>query len=308
MSKVLITGITGFLGSHIAEILIQNDFKVIGLKREGSSTARCVEFYHGVEWVDLDDDNVWMDLVVEMKPSIIIHTAWIGVAAEERNDLFTQAKNITFLTELLMLAKKLQICKFINLGSQAEYGKIDGIIDEESPANPSTAYGSIKIVSLQIFKAFCNQNDINWIWLRVFSVFGERESVNWLIPSVICKIQNGNEMDFTPGLQRYAYLYVRDFANIILRVVTSSVESGVYNISSNEALTLKEIIQRIKDKLKPEFRLNFGSLPYREDQSMHIQGDISKLEQQLGHLSFTKLDLALNKTLDHYISTYKHQE
>ncbi|SMO61326.1 NAD-dependent epimerase/dehydratase family protein [Solitalea koreensis] len=302
MLRVLITGATGFIGSHIADSLVKSNYEVIALKRENSDCWRCEEINDKIKWINLDEEGQWKKVVIRYNPEVFIHSAWIGVEAHERDNIKTQIKNIDFLTDLLEIAKELKIRKFVNLGSQAEYGCIDGKVNESFNANPTTTYGSVKLASLEIFKTFCIQHNINWVWLRLFSFFGEKECRNWLIPALIQRMQESNEMDFTPGLQKYAYLYVKDLGEITNRMISQPIDSGIYNVSSNQAITLKVLIEKIRDKIAPTFKLNFGALSYRENQSMHIEGDSSKLINQLGEIQLTDFDQALNSTIEYYIS------
>ena len=301
MNKVLITGITGFLGSHIAENLIASNIAVIGLKRRNSDIWRCKGFEDAVHWVDIDEEGLYEKELSAMDFDTVIHGAWIGVASDLRNDWGEQSKNISFLLSLLEISKNAGASKFIFLGSQAEYGSFNGKINEDYPANAVNAYAGVKLACLELVKTFCLTNNMNWIWLRLFSFFGEKENSNWLIPSLIRLMKVGNQMDFTKGEQKYAYLYVKDFATIMNSLVTSSVQSGIYNVSSSESRTIKSLIEEIRDYVNPNFVLNFGALPYRVNQSMHMEGDSEKLFSQIGKINSTDFRKALVTTLEYYI-------
>ena len=301
MHKVLITGITGFLGSHVAESLISNNIQVIGLKRKDSNIWRCEEFKDKIQWVDIDEKGLFVDELKKYSFDTVIHGAWIGVESNTRNDWNEQSKNIPFLVSLLEVIKIVDVKKFIFLGSQAEYGNIDGKISEDYKPNALNAYAGIKLACLEIVKAFCETNDINWIWLRLFSLFGEKENQNWLIPSLIASMLTDEQMDFTPGEQKYAYLYVKDYTSIMNKIVTMSIESGVYNVSSNQTRTIKSLVEDIRDYINPKFILNFGALNYRDNQSMHIEGNIMKLSSQIGEIELTDYKKALYNSLNYYL-------
>lgn len=143
MRKVLITGVTGFLGSQIAESLIRTGTHVIGLKRPSSDLWRCKDFQNDVEWVDHQER--YQSVLIEKKPDTIIHSAWIGVEAKDRDNWGMQSQNVNFLIDLLEIAKKAEVKKVIFLGSQAEYGIINGDAREDSIPIANTAYGSIKL-------------------------------------------------------------------------------------------------------------------------------------------------------------------
>lgn len=303
MNKVLITGITGFLGSHIAENLIASNIKVVGLKRKSSDTWRCKEFEDAVHWVDIDEDGLYEKELSSMDFDTVIHGAWIGVESDLRNNWGEQSKNISFLLSLLEISKNAGASKFIFLGSQAEYGSFNGKISEDYPANALNAYAGVKLACLELVKTFCLTNHMDWIWLRLFSFFGEKENSNWLIPSLIRSMKTESQMDFTKGEQKYAYLYVKDFATIMNSVIASPVQSGIYNVSSSESRTIKSLIEEIRDYVNPNFVLNFGALPYRENQSMHMEGNSEKLFSQIGKINPTDFKRALVDTLDYYIKT-----
>lgn len=301
---VLITGITGFIGSHIAELFVKKNIQVIGLKRQTSDTWRCKDIESKIIWVDIDEKGEFKEELAQYSFEIIVHSAWIGVDSNSRDDWKQQSKNLPFLISLLEVAKKASVKKFIFLGSQAEYGNIEGKISEKRKPNALNAYASIKLASLEIVKTYCELNSINWIWLRLFSLFGEKENQNWLIPSLVQKMHTTSHMDFTPGNQKYAYLFVNDFAEIMKKVITVPIKSGIYNISSNETRTIKSLVEDIRDYVNPEFILNFGVLKYRDNQSMHLEGDITKLISQIGDFEFTDFNIALHKSLNHYLNKY----
>ena len=78
-------------------------------------------------------------------------------------------------------------------------------------------------------------------------------------------------------------MYVGDLARIIGKTVEVDISSGIYNISSANAISLLELSNKILELIKPaESQINFGAIPYRPNQSMHIQGSNSKLEKELG--------------------------
>ena len=297
--NILLTGATGFLGSQIADILVNNDIKLIALKRKNSDCYRCNSFNNKIDWVDIDVEGYWKEKVINLRPTHIIHSAWIGVKAHERNDIKNQVQNISFLSDLLEISRVIKLTEFISFGSQAEYGILNSKVSENIIVNPVSLYGATKVASQQIIKTFCNSNKINWIWLRLFSFIGENENNNWLIPSLIDKIIKDEVINMTPGEQKYSYMFVKDFALIILKIINSNVESGIYNVSGDELISLKELVDLIGKKLNLSPKINWGALPYRLNQSMHIEGNTSKLRNQIGKYKLTSISDTLDRIIFH---------
>jgi len=307
MSKsILITGITGFLGSHIAEKFLAEGFNVIGLKRINSDTWRNSEYLNSINWINIDEPD-WKSKVIHFNPSIILHAAWNGVTSYSRDNLATQMENMTILAELLEVAKKISVIKFVALGSQAEYGKLDSTVHELQPLNPDNIYGITKTLAQQLLQCYCELNNINWFWLRVFSVFGEKESEQWLIPSVIKKVlSKDKELKLSAGSQQYAYMYCKDFANsVCMLICKKSLESGIYNISGANAKSLKSIINQIVHlSNNQEIDLKFGALPLRYNQSSFIEGSMNKFFTKVGKVSYTPFEMALEKTIAYYSTQF----
>jgi nucleoside-diphosphate-sugar epimerase len=301
---ILITGITGFLGSHLGKLLIENNYQVIATRRTVSNLKNCVEYQEQIEWINIDEDN-WKEQIIALQPKTILHVAWIGVSAIDRDDWKQQSKNLFFLQDVLYIAKQSDTQKIIGLGSQAEYGFIDAVVSEPHPLKPTTAYGAVKIISSQLLKNFCVDHNIKWYWLRVFSVFGEKEGTGSLLPDVIQTIaaKQVKKMAFTPGEQQYAYLYIKDFINAIKKVIVNQNNScGVYNISSTQPTSLKMITTFIRDIIDPDFILEFGSLPYRQNQSMLIAGDVTLFNKVFGCLEETNFEEGIKNTINYYTS------
>ena len=163
-----------------------------------------------------------------------------------------------------------------------------------------------KVAALDIVRAFCEINQIEWYWFRLFPLFGPHESDQWLIPSLIKNIFTQESMDFTPGEQKLPYLYVGECAKAIKAAITADGHSGVYNICSDNPLALKELVARIRDKVRPDFKLNFGAFPYRYGQSMYMEGDTTALRRNIYNIVTSDFEQRLSETIDYYIRKYSN--
>ena len=299
---ILLTGASGFIGSHIAEHLIANDYIVIAVKRETSNLSRCNDFKDEIIWINFETFQENIEDIRLRSPEILIHAAWGGVKSSDREDWTEQANNLSLLTEMLRLSKELSIKKIIALGSQAEYGQFNDPIDETHLCEPYSAYGCLKNCASQVLQCFAKENNMQWYWLRLFSVFGPREEKKWLIPSVINNLLNHTEMKLTACQQEYDYLYVKDFAKSIQTIIEHSEDySGIYNLSTGYANKLADIIHFLELKISSKQKiLNIGAIPYRPNQVMKMVGNPAKFQATFRQRPEYQIEDALSETIDFY--------
>ena len=276
--KILITGGTGFIGSHIIRAAVAAGHEVIALRREKSPLTRCADFLEQVQWLDHAAPG-WATAAVAAQPAVIIHSAWAGVTAAERADWKLQAVNLSLFSDLLHIASNVNLKQFIGLGSQAEYGPINGRVNEDYPCRPDTAYGATKLACLDLLAGFARQRQMAFAWLRLFSIYGPDEGEQWFISSLIRQLQLGQPPQLSSCEQRYDYLHVHDLAAGLLAVLRQPEKSGVFNLSSNTALPLKQVVQLIQKYTNCPVAPVFGALPYRSGQSMHLEGDSTRFNQ-----------------------------
>ena len=275
--KILVTGGTGFIGSHIVRTAVSAGHEVIALRREKSNLSRCGDFEKQVTWLNQDTPD-WSQRTIAEKPAVIIHSAWTGVSAAERADWKLQATNLALFTDLLHIAGTVSLRQFVAFGSQAEYGPINGRVDETQPCHPDTAYGATKLAALTLLEGFARQNKMAYVWLRLFSIYGPGEGDQWLISSLIRQMKLGLSPQLSGCEQRYDYLHVQDLAEALLAVLRQPQKSGVFNLSSNASLPLKQVVQLIKKFTGRRVESAFGALPYRLGQSMHMEGDSTRFK------------------------------
>ena len=301
--KVFLTGATGFIGSFLAKHLIDEGHELLCLKRETSDLFRLETYKDSINWVNTSED--WKNAFKAFCPEIVYNLAWDGVSASDRVKWDKQVHNIVLQQELLDLADECGVKKIVGTGSQSEYGEFEDKIDETYPVNPKTAYAASKVAALVTMKSFCEIHGIDWYWFRLFPLFGPYESDRRLLPSLIKNICTTGYMDLTPGKQKLAYLYVGECAKAIASPINVEGYSGVYNICSDELFSLKELVTMVRDKINPDFKLNFGAQPYRYGQCMYMEGDTSKLRKNLYELKTDDFNQRLDETIAYYLNLYK---
>lgn len=289
--KVLITGATGFLGSHLCDFLVKEGHQVFATYRSLSSFDRCKAFKEEVVWINLDNNEL-DEKLKNIELDLFVHAAWAGVGAKERDDWELQLSNFNFSRSMIDLAIKCNAKKIVCLGSQAEYGKHNSKTTENHTPDPDEAYGAIKLLTMRYLKEIASKENIEWYWLRIFSIIGENENNSWLLSHVTERLLCDKPIDLTEGKQIYDYLYINDFIDSFSKIIYCQDNfSGIYNICSGKPTQIKRLLQMTAKKLsKPQSLLKFGALPYRPNQSMYVVGSINKFEMRFGPQKISDLN------------------
>lgn len=306
--KVLLTGATGFVGSYLLELLLNNNHQVQVLLRPESQTWRITHLlsHHNISLLygDLNDitESSFKNNIKSFGPEAIIHLAWQGVGNKDRNDT-KQLVNIQQSIDLVRLAKDLNIKTFIGLGSQAEYGPCSNIISEQQPTLPTTCYGVAKLSTSLVLQELCEKFNIRYAWLRLFSSYGPKDNDSWLIPYLVNSFKNNISPDLTKCEQLWDYIHVADVASAIYSVLISSQANGRFNLGSGQANKLMDIVIYIKNKVNPNIQVNIGVVPYRPDQVMHLEADISKIKKHTKWMPQKDLYQGLDETVEWFCQT-----
>lgn len=278
--RCLVTGGTGHLGSYLVRLLLEQGCQVAVLVRPTGNPWRIKEVFHRLQIITGDlvaMDEAAVD-VRKFAPEVVFHLGWYGVGSSYRNDPAQIMQNLDGSLKLLQLACESCCQRWVYLGSQAEYGFFEGVLDEDLPLRPVTAYGITKLSVGLLSQKLCETYNIGFTWLRLLATYGPMDDPKHLIPYVILTLLRGQKPVLTQGEQRWDYLYVEDAAGAIWQAATAPDAQGIFNLGAGKADTVKSIVLRIRDLIDPDLPLNFGEVPYRSDQIMHLQADISRLQ------------------------------
>ena len=297
--RVLITGATGFVGSFVLRrLLADGRHEVAALIRDSADPWRIVDVLACVSRIeaDLGDLGPAEGRILDFAPEAVLHLAWTGVSALTRDDP-AQVAEVARTLALVRVAARAGARHWIGLGSQAEYGPREGPTDEEAPTRPVSLYGIAKLSAGLVARHQCAAAGLRFAWLRLFSTYGPMEGPDWLLPGLIRRLLRGERPALTAGEQRYDYLYVEDAAEAICRTALAPTASGLFNLGSGRAVRLRDLIERVRDLVDPRLPLEFGAVPYRDGQVMHLQAETSRLRDAIGWSPAIGLDEGLRRTL-----------
>ncbi len=281
-SHVVITGATGFIGAAILAELLARGTRVTALLRAESDLSRLTTLrgFETLRYSRLRDPDL-VKTLGHSKPDVFIHCGWRGVGGSERNEAFQITENLPVALEAVELAAATGCRQWIGLGSQAEYGNQNCRVSEEAPLRPTSLYGKAKLAAGVAALALCEARCMTGVWLRVFSTYGPGDGLHWFIPYVIHEFLAGRVPQLTRCEQLWDYLYVTDAARAVVALADGAA-GGVFNLGSGSAHPLKDYIKAIRSELGAAIEPAYGVVPYRPDQVMHLEADVTKLHAATG--------------------------
>ena len=213
---------------------------------------------------------------------LFFHAAWDKTAAGGRDDTDVQLNNIEYTLDAVRLAKSWGASGFVGLGSQAEYGLLNGKADGDTPTDPTSGYGIAKYSAGKMAALLCKQLGIRFCWSRIFSVYGEHDRDHTLIMYLIRTMLNGGSPELTKCEQMWDYIYTEDAARALLAIGLHGIDGRTYPIGSGECRSLTEYVIDVRDSIDPGIELRFGVRDYYPHQQMFLCADIKELTANTG--------------------------
>lgn len=298
MKKVIITGPTGAIGIALIKRLIQEKVYVLAVCRKGSKRIANIPSSPFVEIVECNlDELLTLSDKRQNTYDIFYHFGWDATFGEGRNDMYLQNSNIKYTLDAVEVAKILGCSVFIGAGSQAEYGRVEGILHSDTPTFPENGYGIAKLCAGQMSRIKCRQYKIRHIWTRILSVYGPYDGEKTMIMSTIEKLLKKEKPVLTKGEQQWDYLYSKDAANMLFELHEKGKDGFIYCLGSGIAKPLLEYIIQIREIIDRNLPLGVGEIPYSENQVMHLCADISPLIKDTGYQCQYTFDKGIEETI-----------
>lgn len=299
MKRVIISGATGAIGSALIENLLCNNVEILIISRKNSKRLSVIPKNRliSIKYCDLDEyKNLQND--TGKTYDVFYHFAWSGTFGDSRNDMYVQNKNVDYSLDAVALAKRFGCHTFIGAGSQAEYGRVEGVLTPSTPVFPENGYGIAKLCAGQMTREYAHQLGLKHIWVRILSIYGPHDGTHTMVMSTITKLKNGEEAKFTKGEQLWDYLYSGDAAEAFRLLGKKGVDGKTYVLGGGSAKPLCEYINIIGECLEAKQLLRIGDLPYSDRQVMHLCADITELKRDTGWFPQTRFLDGIKKILN----------
>ena len=266
--RILISGITSFLGINTGKALLKKGHEVYGIIRPNSKNKERLKGEKGIQLLSLNmesfllwekeqgreaESNITRDShaiakgislpsLAELHFDVVLHFAWDGVGSLGRSDVATQEKNLAMSKAFFSWAKAHGIKRFFFAGSQAEMGR--GTREDPLPASP---YGEKKLAFSEY--GLKNHGDMEFIDLRIYSIYGKGDHERSLVKTLVRNTLKGRETELGLGNKIWNFMAEEDFARALAFLVDLDFQKrGAFTIDicSRESRLLSDYIKEIE--------------------------------------------------------------
>lgn len=299
MKRVIITGATGAIGNALIRDLVLQNIEVLVFIRADSERNRNIPEHPLVKKKICD-----LSQLAEVKNDtgkeydVFYHLAWAGALGSGRDDMYLQNKNVQYTLDAVGVAQRFGCKTFIGAGSQAEYGRYEGVLNSSVPTFPENGYGTAKLCAGLMSRIECRKYGMKHIWTRILSIYGPYDSEKTMVSSTIQKLLNGEKPSLTLCKQQWDYLYCDDAAKALILLAEKGIDGKTYCIGSGEVQSLRTYVEIIKNKINPNAELGIGEIAYGERQVMYLQADISELKQDTGFEPEMPFEVGIENTIE----------
>jgi nucleoside-diphosphate-sugar epimerase len=256
MSKVLITGASGFIGTNVLNVLKLKgyDIHAVFLNKSPLVSDKNVT-WHKSNLLDGDDIQ---RLFSQVQPTYLIHLAWCTT----QGSYWTDMANLDWLVNGINLARNFianggKRCIFGGTSAEYDWSFNQPLNEQSTPLQPIKLYGGSKLSLYWTLTKLFEQEHTGFVWTRFFNPFGEHEDQKRLIPKTCYRLLKGERISFDAARSLRDFLHVVDVGEAVVSVLESDV-NGPVNIGSGCAISVREVIATIADIYHAQDQIDFA--------------------------------------------------
>ena len=305
--RVLVAGGAGFIGSHIADRLIEEDVEVTVLDNmyagrpenlENCSRSRKFRFVRG----DVRRFSVVKRLVKDVD-AVFNDAAVVSVPRSLEEPLLANEVNVGGTLNLLKASVDSGVKRYVQASSASVYGNTETLpVSESLAVNPLSPYAVAELAAENYARVFCRAYGLETVCLRYFNVYGPRQTFSaysGAITIFLNKLSDGGRpLIFGDGEQTRDFVYVEDVVEANMLALNSAKAVGeAINIGTGVPNTINELVQRLQEKLGKQ-RLKPIYKSSRQGDVRNSYASIEKAKRMLGYRPKFSLEEGINKLVE----------
>lgn len=290
--KVLVTGATGFIGSHLCQRLLHREATVYGVSRYKQLSSN-----PSIQWVqgDVRSFDEMQQIFKRIQPDVVFHLAsYVSGSRSIDAVRSTLEHNLLSTVNLLTLMAEFGGRRIILAGSLEEPDAGDAPI-------PSSPYAAAKWSSSAYAQMFYQLYQVPIVNARIFMVYGPaQKDIKKLVPYVTLSMLQGQPPELSSGQRQIDWIYVDDLVDgLIATAQAPNVEGCTFELGSSTLTPIATIVERINQLIDPHIRPRFGALPDRPMEQVRA-AKINQSISKLGWKPKTSLQQGLMQTVEWY--------
>jgi len=293
LKTAVVTGVAGFIGSSLAEKLLKENFKVVGIdcftdyyskNIKKKNLTNCLKNEH---FTFIQKNILELDLepIIKNSQCLFHQAAQPGVRASWGSQFDTYVKdNILVTQKILESAKEVKTLeKIVMASSSSVYGNQEGkMIEESTLTKPISPYGATKLAAENLGNLYAENFDLPVISLRYFTVYGPRQRPDMAFSKFIRSNISNKEIEvFGDGNQIRDFTYISDIVEANILSMNSSSKSGIFNIGGGSTHSVNQILEMIKNITGNENIIKFK--PKQNGDVFKTESDIEKARKNLNY-------------------------
>ena len=315
MKKILITGVSGFAGSFLAEELLKNpENQVYGTTFSGTSLDKLPQLKDKIKAfpVDLLNKKTTQEIINEVRPDVIFHLAALTSPAESfEKPAEVMVNNIESELSVFEAVRKTNLsnCKILITSSAEIYGMVDPSdlpIDENTPLKPTSPYAVSKVAQDFLGLQYHLSYKFDIVRIRPFNHFGPRQSPSFVVSSFAKKIAEIEKGIKEPIMSvgnleaRRDFTDVRDIVRGYVLLSEKGIAGEVYNIGFGKSHKISDVLEKLLALSDKKIEVKVDPSLFRPSDIPDLYADNSKINNATGWEPKIQLEESLRDTLDYW--------
>lgn len=308
MKTAIVTGVAGFIGSHLAERLIKKNYKVIGIdcytdyyskKIKKDNLKNCFKSKNFI-FLEKDIMNLNLEPILRKADYLFHEAAQPGVRNSWGDEFKIYVKNNIMLTQkILESAKKVKhLKKIIMASSSSVYGNQKGtMIEDKTLPNPISPYGVTKYAAESLGNTYAKNYNLPVISLRYFTVYGPRQRPDMAFSRfILAALSNKPIIVYGDGNQTRDFTFVSDIIDANMSCIENNIDSDIINVGGGHIISINKVLNLLSEKIDKPINIHF--MKKQSGDVEHTNADIEKASKLLKY----KPQITVKEGLDYQIA------
>jgi dTDP-glucose 4,6-dehydratase len=307
MENIVVIGSNSFSGASFSDYALQQGARVLGLSRSAEPTPAFLPYkWHDqarfdFRQLDLNRDlPEIVDLLADVKPDYVVNFAaqsMVGESWQNPGDWF-MTNTVSTVKFHDALRKFAFLKRYVHVSTPEVYGRCSGFVDESHAFNPSTPYAVSRAAADLSLRTFHTAYGFPVVTTRAANVYGPGQQLYRIIPRTILFILLGRKLQLHGGgTSTRSFIHISDVSDATWRIMREGRNGDTYHISTDEVVSIRELVERICTKLDVAFADCVEVIGERlgKDSAYHLSS--AKLRRELGWSDHLALELGLDECI-----------